>query len=350
MKQYLTSRRSAFTLIELLVVIAIIAILIALLVPAVQKVREAAAITQCRNNLKQMALAFHNYHDANKAFPSGGLTWDINSRTYSGSVPTIHDSQVWGWGFQILPYIDQIPLWEIPPGSSAGGPQANDDLVAAAMVTVYFCPLVGAPRQNLNYAQGSPGGGTPVRGLGDYTGNGGSWGALGNAASNANSYDGPIVGSTNGSQGATGSGCTRTIAQITDGTSNTLLIGEKFQTSAGLANPESSCNNDQGYTDGWDNDTIVFSQGATNENPPAGFNAIAATEPPTPGQSFPPQLWALHTTSTTCGGFFGSIHSAGMPAAFCDGTVRVIQYNVTPAAFYSMCSINDGGEFDLPDA
>ena len=343
-------RRQGFTLIELLVVIAIIAILIALLVPAVQKVREAAAITQCRNNLKQMALAFHNYHDANKAFPSGGLTWDINSRTFVGNTPTVHDSQVWGWGFQILPYIDQVPLWETPPGSSAGGPQANDDFVAAAMVTVYFCPLVGAPRQNLNYAQGSPAGGTPIRGLADYTGNAGSWGALGNAASNANSYDGPIVGSANSSQGATGSGIVRTIAQITDGTSNTLLIGEKFQTSAGLANPEGSCNNDQGYTDGWDNDMIVFSQGATNENPPSGFAAIPATTPATPTLSFTPQLWQMHTTSTTCGGFFGSIHTAGMPAAFCDGTVHIIPYNITQATFFSLCCINDGASVEIPDS
>ena len=111
----LRRRQAGFTLIELLVVIAIIAILIALLVPAVQKVREAAAITQCRNNLKQMGLAFHNYHDANKAFPSGGLTWSCNARTFNGSVPAIHDSQVWGWGFQILPYIEQVPLWETPP-------------------------------------------------------------------------------------------------------------------------------------------------------------------------------------------------------------------------------------------
>src|SRR5438128_2486785 len=71
--------RSAFSLIELLVVIAIIAILIALLVPSVQKVREAANIAQCKNQLKQMGLAFHNHHDTFKVFPSGGMTWQSSN-------------------------------------------------------------------------------------------------------------------------------------------------------------------------------------------------------------------------------------------------------------------------------
>src|SRR2546425_3760889 len=95
-------RPSAFTLIELLVVIAIIAILIALLVPAVQKVREAAARTQCANNLKQIALAVHAYHDANKYFPVNSLITDQADNWIEKN---------WSWMARILPYIEQGNLY-----------------------------------------------------------------------------------------------------------------------------------------------------------------------------------------------------------------------------------------------
>src|SRR2546426_4145036 len=99
MKSFLSRRVRGFTLIELLVVIAIIAVLIGLLVPAVQKVREAANRASCQNNLHQMGAALHNYEGVKKCFPSAYLSPDSTATT-----PVFPG---WGWGTQLLPYLEQ---------------------------------------------------------------------------------------------------------------------------------------------------------------------------------------------------------------------------------------------------
>src|SRR5690349_2559350 len=131
-------RRTAFTLIELLVVIAIIAILIALLVPAVQKAREAAARTQCTNNLKQIGLAMHSYHDTYKRLPPGY----VDGNTNPNSTPDNDVGPGWGWAAFLLPYMEQGPLYnQINFGVTVGvgvNAQASQQPIA-----LFLCPSDG---------------------------------------------------------------------------------------------------------------------------------------------------------------------------------------------------------------
>jgi prepilin-type N-terminal cleavage/methylation domain-containing protein len=225
------SVRSAFTLIELLVVIAIIAILIALLVPAVQKVREAAARTQCANNLKQLGLATHSYYGVKKVLPSGswgppGAMIGNNNFASPFSDPYYGNSLPWGffsWSALLLPYLDQRPLYDsinfaVPAYAGSiredlggggsptqRGPAGNSDNATAAndMPPVFICP---STRRVVT---------SPVTPQKDYGINGGT---------NNNCCPERTQA---GQDGLAYVNSAIRMAQITDGTSNTLLFAEE---------------------------------------------------------------------------------------------------------------------------
>jgi prepilin-type N-terminal cleavage/methylation domain-containing protein/prepilin-type processing-associated H-X9-DG protein len=221
MNEFCSSRRArarhGFTLIELLVVIAIIAILIGLLVPAVQKVREAAARTQCINNMKQIVLAAHAYHDGYKHFPGnsqdeGGWDWNYQKNRRS-----------WSWLARTLPYLEQGPLYT----------QANIDTNTLSQslpylstgLSVFFCPSDNSialnPSLNRANLQGVPIATSNYKGV---TGDCWCWGTYANKCN----YNGNCNGLTSGN-GVFSRGDIKAparMAKISDGTSNTFFLGE----------------------------------------------------------------------------------------------------------------------------
>jgi len=212
------TRARAFTLIELLVVIAIIAILIALLLPAVQQAREAARRTQCKNNLKQIALALHNYHDTYTVFPPGQVYCKGSGVVCNGNRATW--TYGWTWTTFLLPYIDQAPLFnKFNTGLNLYDP-INVDLIRTPN-RAYQCPSDPSRKDAI-----PPSGTTDPRliATSNYCGNGGSF---------SNSFNSPndvsvntAVGFNDWVNGILGRDSAVKIRDITDGTSNTLAVGE----------------------------------------------------------------------------------------------------------------------------
>jgi prepilin-type N-terminal cleavage/methylation domain-containing protein/prepilin-type processing-associated H-X9-DG protein len=300
-------KRKAFTLIELLVVIAIIAILIALLLPAVQQAREAARRTQCKNNLKQLALACHNYESTFTVFPIGHQFvghWDGNPNNNYGGTG-------YAWGGYILPYIDGANIsnqfdYSFPISGLGQSPRRNQ-LVAGSAIASYRCPsdkvAATAP-----YFMNQP------------------WGyiaALSSYAGMAGSFHNPFVPVTVTNQnsrranGILNRDTGRKFRDVTDGTSNTILIGEQtFEIKGKLPSraPTAEGGNELTLAFGSIRQQSGWAQGRTSFVLMGGAYAINQA-PANVG-------WGPIQTSAS------SLHIGGAQFAFADGSVRFISENI----------------------
>ena len=338
------NRRSGFTLIELLVVIAIIAILIGLLVPAVQKVREAAARTQCVNNLKQIGLAFHGYHDVNKYLPPG------MARYHPMDDGGPYNSYF--WSYFILPYIEQTALQRsapfLAPPSFPDWTSGTYLTAVQTQLTVYRCPsstdaftynttsMGNIPnRFAMSYAtvcSGSIGNPASPNGAGECMlhVDDGSW-------SNTGGYNGWgfYTDLPWRRDGAFNQNSKVRLAGVTDGTSNTVGVGERFRV---LINPAL-------YPEGQD-EYGTWSLG-TNSSENHMEGALGSIGIPFNYNGVANGAYNRFPSSNTAGAF-SSKHPGVVAFAFLDGTVRLLSVNTSDSVRMALGTIA-GGEIVSPD-
>ena len=325
--KYLTPRKRAFTLIELLVVIAIIAILIGLLLPAVQKVREAASRTQCQNNLKQIGLAFHAYHDANQFLPNGGrdgrpasqteidcCNWDDEDASTEEKAGKMDDRSGFNWRYQILPYVEQESLYYTISVST----------VYATPVKIFYCPTRRPPAEYGGSAKS------------DYNGNAGSQFTNGTPLNNvvdsgSGTIDGVVV-RANVPQ--------ISLTAITDGTSNTIMVCEKWLNPHQWGNDGGD--NEAWVNAGWDEDVVRIGGGTfTYTNPITGKSE---TIPRTPQ---PDYLAPNPSSGAIWNQQFGSSHPDGVNTLMCDASVRMVPFTVSEQVWLAACTRNGGETIPL---
>ncbi|MBQ4143662.1 MAG: DUF1559 domain-containing protein [Thermoguttaceae bacterium] len=310
-------KKYGFTLVELLVVIAIIGMLVGLLLPAVQQARESARQMQCSNHLKQFGLASLNHESANRSLPTGGWT------SFWVGDPDLHfgKKQPGGWAYVILPYMEQGALWALGQNGSITIDSTQQDGAktrALSPVPTFCCPSRRAPKLYpytggvlKNMAE------TSEAGKLDYAGNAGShgyllpsgWGVQGPAGVEAGIDTEP----NSSNDGVINSKTQITLAEIRDGTSNTLLIAEKYVIS------------DRYETGNAAGDDLTQFQGADDDT-------LRKT-------SELPHQDRLNYNSGT---IFGSVHAGAFGAAHCDGSVQRLSYSVDAEAFLNFGKRSDG--------
>ena len=309
-----SQRIKGFTLIELLVVIAIIAILIGLLLPAVQKVRESSARLTCSNNLKQIALAVHGFQDAQNQIP-----YNLSSNTYGYD----DNGRSWSWLVRILPYIEQGGLYSRLGQDSFGPTPAVADVptfnslaaVQAVVIKSYVCPSdPGSNKLSTNRANGSTASGTGPTNYKGVAGSNWGWGSFQNTG---------YTGNNNGIDAGNGmiyrADNTRALqlSRISDGTSNTLMIGED------LIDINTHC--------GW-----VRSNHATGTCAIPLNNGLVTGQP---GFNNPNNWENLYS--------FRSRHTGGGNFAFADGSVKFIVEAIDLNLYRNLATIS-GGEATAP--
>ena len=321
-------KRSGFTLIELLVVIAIIGILIALLLPAVQKVREAANRASCGNNLKQIGLAFHNYHDSFGALPPDriALSW-----------PT--------WAVLILPYIEQdnvYKLWNIQKRYyEQNGPEGSTNDPCPIQIKLYFCPsrrgVPGMPSVPMPKASDLASGGAPrPGGMSDYADCGGTDGSTGAllegtgwqtvpSGLNLDSVPPPPLGTL-----CVSFRSQTNFAAITDGLSNTLLVGEKYIFPTDL--PGNGTDGSVYSSGNGQENTFRRFVGNNGASPPLLRSLVPTTEDP--GRDANGSQWADKA--------FGSAHPGICQFVFCDGSVKGLPVGININTLQLLGVRNDG--------
>jgi len=210
--------RHAFTLIELLVVIAIIAVLVALLLPAVQQAREAARRSSCKNNLKQIGLALHNYHDTHGVFPPGYVL-GRGPGIPPGNAPLV-DQGKWAWAAHILPFVEQASLYDALEINDAATDVDDfagaNQLLRTSSVATYRCPSDTAPELNTSRAS---------RTLSNYVGMYGPDDADIGPTGTKTTPRAPDAFSDRG--GIFRANSRTQMRDVTDGTSNTIAVGER---------------------------------------------------------------------------------------------------------------------------